>query len=102
MFCLSRILAAILGRQNSRKEGFDELAFLVTRYPGVNFCAGHRVREFACSVRAALLHGDTSDYHLTKELCRGINRREKVTSYGVERFDRKRSCRVLLRGWMAG
>jgi hypothetical protein len=51
---------------------------------------------------AAPLQGDTSDYHLTKELCRGINRREKVTSYGVERLDRKRSCRVFLRDWMAG
>ena len=90
------------GRQNSRKEGFDESAFLVNRYPGVNFCARHWVREFTCSVGAAPLHGDSSDYHLTKELCRGINRREKVTSYGVERFDWKRSCRVFLRGWMAG
>jgi len=42
------------------------------------------------------------DYHLTKEPCRGINPREKVTSYGIERSDRKRSRHLLLRGWMAG
>jgi hypothetical protein len=41
------------------------------------------------------------DYHLTKELCHGINPREKVTSYGVERFDRKRSRHIFLRSWMA-